>query len=319
MIKLLFFGGRLFGADKIPYSDISSISRGSADLIVYAIPVMALFTIIEMAHSWSAGLKRYNSKEAVGSLLVGLGNVAINLLAKGILIFGSVFLYNMIPWRMELNWWTIIPCIVIYDFCSYWAHRISHYNRFFWGTHIVHHTAIHYNLTVSFRLSWVQHFKIIFFLPLIVFGFHPIIFFIVNQVMVLFQFWQHTEYIKKMPRVIEWIFVTPSNHRVHHGSDEHYIDKNFGVLFTFWDRLFNSYVKEGRQPTYGITTNIDQSYNPLYLNFHEMKEIVSDVRKAKGIRKKLFYAFGSPTAVANEKKSASTGKGVLEINRWGDN
>ncbi len=258
-----------------------------------------------MIHSWTTNKKRYNSREAFGSLLVGLGNVGINLLAKTLLIFGAVFLYNSIPWRMELNWWTIIPCIVIYDFCSYWAHRISHYNRFFWSTHIVHHTAIHYNLTVSFRLSWVQHLKVIFFLPLMFFGFHPIIFFIVNQVMILYQFWQHTEYIKKMPRIIEWTFITPSNHRVHHGSDQQYLDKNFGVLFTFWDRMFNSYVKETVKPTYGITTKIDPSFNPLYLNFHELKDLFVDVRKAKGIRKKLFFAFASPSAIAASKKEST--------------
>src|SRR5690606_40720121 len=94
--------------------------------------------------------------------------------------------------------WTIIPCLLVYDLCSYWAHRVSHFNRFFWGTHVIHHSADHYNLTVSFRLSWVQHFKLLFFLPVAFLGVHPIIFFIVNQISVLFQFWQHTEYIGKL-------------------------------------------------------------------------------------------------------------------------
>jgi sterol desaturase/sphingolipid hydroxylase (fatty acid hydroxylase superfamily) len=301
MFGNLFLQSSFFGANQISYRDISALSKGSADLIVYAIPLMALFTLIEMGHSWFTGQRRYNSREAFGSLLVGLGNVGINLLVKVLMIYGAVILYNLIPWRMELNWWTMIPCIIIFDFCSYWSHRISHFNRFFWCTHVVHHTAVHYNLTVSFRLSWVQHLKIVFFLPVILFGFHPIIFFVVNQVMVLFQFWQHTEYIKKMPRLIEWIFITPSNHRVHHGSDDEYLDKNFGALFTFWDRLFGSYVREEKRPTYGITTNINKSCNPLYLNFHELKDLIIDVRKAKGLRKKLFYAFGSPSSVAAAK------------------
>ncbi len=308
LANYIFLPLSIFGAPVIPYHRISDVSSASADLIIYAIPVMALFTMIEMIHSWANKKGHYNAREAFGSLVVGLGNVAINLFVKGLLIYGAVFLYNLIPWRMELNWWTIIPCFIIYDFCSFLAHRTSHYNRFFWGTHVVHHTAVHYNLTVSFRLSWVQHFKLIFFLPLMFVGFHPLVFFIVNQVMVLFQFWQHTEYIKKLPRFFEWVFVTPSNHRVHHGSDEKYLDKNFGVLFTFWDRLFGSYVREEERPTYGITTNIDVSCNPLYLNFHEFKELMTDVKNAKGLRSKLFFAFGSPSAIASAKRT-----GIVQI------
>lgn len=295
----------LFGAEPINYSEITNIESGSADLIIYAIPVMAFFTFLEIWYSWYTNRKSYNAKEALGSLFVGLGNVGINLLLKVALIYGSIYIYNMVPWRMSLNWWTILPCIIIFDFCSYWAHRISHINRFFWATHVVHHTAEHYNLTVSFRLSWIQHFKILFLLPLAFSGFHPVIFFVANQLMVLFQFWQHTEYIGKLPRPIEWLIVTPSNHRVHHGSDEKYLDKNFGVMFTVWDRMFGSYQPEEERPTYGVTNKIDVSLNPIYLNFHEFSDIIKDVKKAKGLRKKLFYIFGSPTAIANEKKRFS--------------
>jgi len=143
-------------------------------------------------------------------------------------------------------------------------------------------------------------------IPLVLLGFHPVIFFIVNQLMVLFQFWQHTEYIKKLPAFIEWLIITPSNHRVHHGSDEKYIDKNFGVLFTFWDRLFCTYIKEDSSPTFGITSKIKLSSNPFYLNFHEFVDIVRDVHQAKGIRQKLFFMFGSPAAVETFKRQDAT-------------
>lgn len=291
----------IFGAEKIDYSQLTSIENGAADLIVFAIPVMAFLTIFEMWYSWRTEKKNYNTTESLGSLFVGLGNVGINLIFKAALIYGSVFLYNLVPWRMVLNWWTLIPCLLIYDFCSYWAHRISHINRFFWSTHVVHHSAEHYNLTVSFRLSWVQHFKIIFFIPLALVGFHPIVFFIVNQISVLFQFWQHTEHIPKLHSWIEKVFVTPSNHRVHHGSQEKYIDKNFAAVFIFWDKLFGTYHLEEEKPVYGLTANIDRSMNPLYLNFHEYKDIIDDVKSAKGWKKKLFYIFASPGAVHREK------------------
>ncbi len=293
----------IFGADRIPYNAITEIEKSSADLIVYAIPAMAFFTLLEAWYSWKIQKNQYNTKEAFGSLFVGLGNLGINLLFKVSLIYGTVFIYNMVPWRMELNWWTIIPCLLLYDICSYWAHRVAHFNRFFWATHVVHHTAETYNLTVSFRLSWMQHFKLVFFLPLAFAGFHPVIFFIVHQIGVLFQFWQHTEYIKKLHPLIEWLIVTPSNHRVHHGSDEKYLDKNFGIIFIFWDRLFNSYQPEEERPTYGITTKIENKLNPLYLNFHEYKDMYVDVKEASGFKKKMFYIFGSPAAIAKSKQN----------------
>lgn len=291
----------LFGAEKIDLSSIEALSKDSANLIIYAIPVMAILTILEIWYSWKHEKESYNTTEALGSLFVGLGNVGINLLFKAALITGSVLIYNWIPWRMEMDWWTLIPCILLFDFCSYWSHRISHFNRFFWSTHVVHHSAETYNLTVSFRLSWIQHFKILFFIPLAFVGFHPVIFFIANQISVLFQFWQHTEHIPKLHPWIEKVFVTPSNHRVHHGSEEMYIDKNFSAIFIFWDKLFNTYQPETDRPTYGLTKKIDRSMNPIYLNFHEFRDICIDVKNAKGIRKKLFYLFGSPGDVYREK------------------
>src|SRR5690554_1980196 len=93
---------------------------------------MAFFTLLEIWYSWYSNKKNYDTKESLGSLFVGLGNVAINLLFKAGFIIGAVYIYNFVPWRMELNWWTLFPCLLIYDFCSYWAHRVSHFNRFFW-------------------------------------------------------------------------------------------------------------------------------------------------------------------------------------------
>jgi sterol desaturase/sphingolipid hydroxylase (fatty acid hydroxylase superfamily) len=300
---ILNIGSYLFGAPKIEYDDISRLEQNSPELILYAVPAVILFTIIEIAYSHYSGKKIYDSKETAGSLMTGIGNVLISLALKTTLIYGDVLLYNLVPWRMSLNWWTLIPCILIYDFCSYWSHRISHFNRFFWATHVVHHSGEHYNLTVSFRQSWIQHFKIIFFLPVALIGFHPVIFFITHQVGVLMQFWQHTSCIGKLHPVIEFFLVTPSSHRVHHGTNEKYLDKNFGVIFIFWDRLLRTYQQEEETPQYGLTTKIDHSLNPLYLNFHELKDIYRDVKKAKGFRKKMFYLFGKPVKVAEEKSS----------------
>ena len=302
----------IFGADPIPYEAISHLEKRSPDLIVYALPAVAFFTIVEIIVSWYLERKSYETRETIGSILIGIGNLFINLLLKIGLLYGAVWIYNLVPWRMELNWWTLIPCFILYDFCSYWSHRISHFHRFFWATHVVHHSSEYYNLTVSFRQSWVQHFKLIFFLPISFLGFHPVIFFVASQLSVLYQFWVHTEQIRKLHPVIEYILVTPSHHRVHHGSQDQYLDMNFAATFIIWDRIFGTLIEEGEKPRYGLTSGIKHKMNPIYLNFHEYFDMVRDVRNARGLKQKLHYVFGRPAAIAREKKekAAITGTAV---------
>lgn len=296
------FMNSLFQAPKISLDLIHEIERDAPNIIVWAAPVMFFFVLLEWYISYKQNHNLYDKKETIGSTLVGIGNVIINLILKAAMFTFVVWVYNMLPWRMYLNWWTFIPCYIIFDFCSYWSHRISHQQRFWWATHVVHHTAENYNLTISFRLSWVQHLKLIFFLPVALIGFHPIIFFVVNQIAVLFQFWVHTEYIRKLHPAIEYILATPSNHRVHHGSQEKYINKNYGATFIFWDRLFGTYQKEEEQVQYGITANIENKANPLTINFHEYVDMWRDIKGAKGLKRKLFFIFGDPGAVARDKK-----------------
>lgn len=281
---------------------IHQLEDNAPNIIVWAVPFMVFFAGLEIYISYKQERHYYDKAETIGSILTGLGNLGVSAAIKTGLLVLVVWVYNMLPWRMSLNWWTFVPCYIIFDLCSYWAHRVSHMQRFWWATHVAHHSGEHYNLSVSFRLSWVQNLKIIFFLPIALIGFHPIVFFVTNQIAVLFQFWVHTEYIRKLPRWVEYIFATPSNHRVHHGSQEKYIDKNFGATFIFWDRLFGTFEPEQEQVIYGITTNIANKANPFHINFHEYNEMWKDVASTHSLRKKLFYIFGSPVKVAEEKK-----------------
>lgn len=305
---------QLFGAEKIPLikEALMDLDAKAPPLILWAVPFLIFFSLLEMLIAYLQDRKYYEAKETWGSLWVGIGNLVISAAVKVGLLYVVVWIYNLVPWRMELHydqspfswssyWWLFIPCYIIYDLCSYWAHRISHEHRFWWATHVVHHSGEHYNLTVSFRQSWVQHLKVIFFLPIAFLGFHPIIFFITNQVAVLFQFWVHTEYIRKLPAWVEYVFATPSNHRVHHGSNEQYLDKNYGATFIFWDRIWKTYEPEVEPVRYGITTNIEQKSNPIFINFHEYKDILKDMREAKGFRQKWFMVFGSPVAIYERK------------------
>ncbi|RAW02031.1 sterol desaturase family protein [Pseudochryseolinea flava] len=291
----------LFGAKALSFHEVELFMRNSPNIIVYAAPVMFFFVLLEYLVSLYQNRLLYKKEETLGSILVGLGNVGIGLLIKTLLFFLFALVYNLVPWRMSFNWWTFIPCYIIFDFLSYWTHRFSHHIRFFWASHVPHHSGEQYNLSVSFRLSWVQYIKIIFVLPIALIGFHPVIIFITNQVAVLFQFWVHTEYIKCLHPAIEYVFATPSNHRVHHGSQRPYINKNFAATFILWDRIFGTFQKEEADVTYGITHNIQNKSNPLHINFHEHISIIKDVVRAKSLREALFYIFGDPEDVGDHK------------------
>jgi sterol desaturase/sphingolipid hydroxylase (fatty acid hydroxylase superfamily) len=293
----------VFGASKIDWGKIDSIKDTAPEIIIWAAPVMFLFVLLEILLSYLQNKKYYHVKETVGSISVGIVNVLISTWIKVILFYMAVWIYNLVPWRMELRWWTFIPCYILFDFCSYWAHNISHRQRFWWATHVAHHSGEFYNLSVSFKLSWVQYLKVIFLFPVAFCGFHPIIFFITNQIAILFQFWVHTEFIRKMPTAFEYIFATPSNHRVHHGSQPKYIDKNFGATFIIWDRLFGTYQKEEEQVIYGITQNIEHKANPLHINFHEYASLLRDVRTSRNGKEAFFYIFGSPSRIDRYKKT----------------
>ena len=153
---------------------------------------------------------------------------------------------------------------------------MGHEQRIWWATHVTHHSSERYNFAVSFRLSWIQHFKIIFFTPVALLGFDPFMFFICHQVAVLYQFWIHTEYIGKLPWIFEYILVTPSHHRVHHGRNPKYIDKNYGSTFIIWDRMFGTFQEEEEKVDYGITKPVNTN-NPVKLVFHEAVDITKEV------------------------------------------
>lgn len=263
-------------------------------VIWVAAPIMFSLVAIEWIYSYKKKIKSYDSKDFFASLAVGLGNLGLNALQKVGLYTFILFFYNLVPWGIPYTWWSYVLCFFVLDFFRYWAHRIAHEQRFLWTTHVVHHSSKKYNLGVAFRLSWIQNIKVLFFLPVIMMGFHPVVFFIVHQIEVLYQFWIHTEYIHKLPKPIEYIFTTPSHHRVHHSTNPQYIDKNYGSTLIIWDRMFGTFEPEIDKPIYGITKPI-KSFNPFYLVFHELADLLSDLWKFRFKPKKMVHAFfGSP-------------------------
>ncbi|MEM8890993.1 MAG: sterol desaturase family protein [Bacteroidota bacterium] len=203
------------------------------------------------------------------------------------------FLSQYIPWQIPINIWTTILCILLIDFLYYWEHRIEHRVRALWTYHSIHHSSPIYNYTTALRVSFIDSFVTwIFYLPAILIGFHPYVVLIAILFMLTYQFWLHTEIIGKLGWY-EKIFMTPSQHRVHHGSDEIYLDKNYGAILSIWDRMFGTFQEELHTPTYGLTTPIN-TINPVKVHFIEYYHMFRDIWKAKSLKEAWQYMVNPP-------------------------
>lgn len=285
-----------FTAGKVPFAEMLANYNEAPNLLLYASPFMLLFVGLEFFYSKRKKLGLYSPKDLKASVGVGAGYLVATAAISMATIFTVWWVYyHLTPgfMLMPVTWWSFALCMIAYDFARYWAHRISHEQRFWWASHITHHSSEKYNLTVSFRLCWVDQVKLIFFLPLMLLGFDPIMFFIVHQIGILYQFWQHCELVKPLPRWIEYIFVTSWNHRVHHGKNAIYIDKNYGSMFMIWDRMFGTYAEPTEKPVYGVKQPLS-SYNPVYLVFHEYVDIFRDMLAAKTWKDRYKALFGRP-------------------------
>ncbi|XXF78708.1 sterol desaturase family protein [Myxococcaceae bacterium GXIMD 01537] len=269
----------------------------SPDLIHLAIPVFVITLVLE---AWLVTRMRREGREVVGyaprdtaaSLSMGLGNVAINLGWKGVTFAVYLALYEATPLRMGTGPWAWVLLFFAEDLCYYGYHRIHHESRFFWASHVVHHSSQHYNLSTALRQTWTPMTGLAFWAPLALLGFHPTMIAVQMSISLLYQYWIHTEAIGRMGP-LEWVLNTPSHHRVHHASDEKYLDKNYAGILIIWDRLFGTFQPEEERPTYGLTKNL-QTFNPLRIAFHEYAAIWRDVRKPNPWKVRLGYAFRGP-------------------------
>jgi hypothetical protein len=191
-------------------------------------------------------------------------------------------------------WWYWLALVLLTDLAYYWAHRMSHEVNLFWGGHVVHHQSEEYNLSVALRQSSLQVvWTFAFSLPIAVLGFDTTHFIFISALNTLYQFWIHTETIGKFPRWIEFVFNTPSHHRVHHGRDPKYIDKNHAGSLIIWDRMFGTFQEEEEHPTYGITRPIN-SWNPLYANVSHYVSMAEDLRRIPSWWDRFRYLFKKP-------------------------
>ncbi|SHI43648.1 sterol desaturase family protein [Aquimarina spongiae] len=229
-----------------------------------------------------------------------LANISIfvmnQLLEKTIL--GSLGVIFLIPismlsfYQIPLNIYTWIVAFFVADFTYYWMHRLEHEHRILWASHSVHHSSQDYNLTISMRLSIVEGlFEWMFLIPMVLVGFSPFQAIIGLVLVAQFQTWIHTKKIGKLGWLDE-IFNTPSVHRVHHGSNNKYLDKNYGGFLIIWDKLFGTYQREEEKVVYGLTKNIETN-NPITINFIEYKNIWKEVKRCKTLKDKLKIIFGN--------------------------
>ena len=267
------------------------------DLIIYAIPAFLLLLAVEAVSFRVAAredLKGYEAKDTRTSLSMGIGNVLINTGWKAVVLVIFAASYELSPLRMpETAVWAWVLLFFLDDLAYYWFHRISHEVRLFWASHVVHHSSQYFNLSTALRQTWTPMTYFPFWVPLALLGFKPWMILTQQAVSLMYQFWIHTERIGKLPRPIELVFNTPSHHRVHHGANDVYLDRNYAGILIIWDRIFGSFQGEDERVRYGLTKNID-TFNPTRVAFHEWTAMWRDVRAAERWRDRLGYMFGGP-------------------------
>jgi sterol desaturase/sphingolipid hydroxylase (fatty acid hydroxylase superfamily) len=242
--------------------------------------------------------RAYETRDTATSLLMGFGSSVSGLLLKAIGFTLLLAIYRARLFTMPVNLLTIGLCFVLDDLRYYWSHRLSHRSRWFWASHVVHHSSQHYNLSTALRQPWTGEFTGLVLLqaPLAWLGFHPVMLAFVGAANLVYQFWVHTQAIKRLPTWFEAVFNTPSHHRGHHARNPRYLDSNYAGTLIVWDRLFGSFAPEepSDPPQFGLVKNIG-TFNPLRVAVHEYVAIFRDAtRPGLTLRQRLFYVFAEP-------------------------
>lgn len=271
------------------------------DPVVYAIPFFLIAIATELYINWKQNLHLYKTKEALASIGMGLGSLVINILMKavafGVFVLIHTFSLNYFQWQgLGWHWYAWLLIIFADDFSFYWHHRLSHEIRVLWAAHVNHHSSQSFNLATALRQSWVEQFyKYIFWCWMPLVGFEPLMILMMISFSLIYQYWVHTELIKKLPRWFEFFFNTPSHHRVHHASNARYLDCNHAGILIIWDKLFGTFSEEKdfEKPIYGITKNI-HTYNLFKIALHEYGDLWKDVKRAPDFVTKLKYIVMPP-------------------------
>ena len=263
--------------------------KNPMDLILTAIPFFFLLILLEFAYGVARKRNTYRLNDTINSLSLG----SLSRL-QGLVILGiSGTVYELIVSRYQLaqlpqdrlSVW--LSCFVLYDLAYYWKHRWGHEVALFWGSHVAHHQSEDFNLGTALRQTSVDFYSFLFYLPFFMAGFPADVLFSVVSLNLIYQFWVHTEHVPKLG-VLEWLLVTPSNHRVHHARNRIYVDRNYGGVFILWDRLFGSFQEEldSEAVIFGLRKPLN-SWNPLWANVHVYWRLLRDCLQTPGLANKF--------------------------------
>lgn len=269
--------------------------------------IFLLFWLVAEAY-----LRRREGKRAVSGegwanfILFPLGPLAEGIFLNALLIAGLYQFYALTPLRVPVTLWTLPIYFIVGEFAQYWFHRAGHEVRLLWADHSIHHSAQTYDFTVNLRHTpFSTVYRFLTWAPLALLGFEPLVLVVFAMTTPAFQSLCHTERLGRFHPWFEWLFVSPSNHAVHHASNPLYIDRNYGGLLNIWDHVFGTYqrLEEHTPPVYGITRQVD-SNNPVKILLHEFRHLSRDFRGAPGWRQKLGVLFGKPGETFEMDKAA---------------
>jgi len=273
----------------------SALERLATEIDEVFFLVGAAILLIELIENWFKGSLRWRT---FADMIASASTQIPFLLIEILVLTGAYGLYFLVSdavvnWAMPIAGWSILLAVLVADLVYYWEHRLAHEIRILWLQHAVHHSSRYLNIITGIRFGPLEGvWSVIAHFPMVLMGFPPELIIFSSLVVLAYQTWLHTELVGKLGP-LEWILNTPSHHRVHHGSDAKYLDRNYGGILIVWDRLFKTFQVEEETPTYGLTRDFD-SVNPLMVWFSEVPQYWRDVRNAVSWHDAWMRTFGGP-------------------------
>lgn len=262
-------------------------------LMLTTTPLIAIVMIIEIIVSNVQRNHRYTKIDFVENMYLMVINTALDLAMRIVALYVLIQVFNHKIMHIDnaVLYWVLL--FLLEDVTFYTIHWVDHHVRLFWAVHVTHHSSMDFNISVGLRSSLFEPiYRFIYFIPMAWLGFHPIDIFFTYSVTQLYGVFIHTQYINKLG-FWEYLFATPSLHRVHHGSNVKYLDRNMGMFLIIWDKIFGTYQKEEEPVVYGLTKNLE-SHRMDHVILHEFRSIINDVKNAPTFRSKFMYIFGPP-------------------------
>lgn len=255
-----------------------------ANVLLYAIPGFVVLISIEAIYGWFKGVSHFTSMDTISSLSSGVTNIVKDILGLTLVIISYEWVWQHISLiEIETKWIVYLLGFITLDFASYWSHRLNHSINYFWNRHVIHHSGEHFNMATALRqsISELVSLGFIFLLPAALLGVPPQVIAVIAPLHLFMQFWYHTQHIGKMG-ILEYVIVTPSQHRVHHAINPIYIDKNLAAIFCIWDRAFGTFQEElDEEPcVYGVTRQAN-TWNPIKINYQHLYLLIQDAWRAE--------------------------------------